>query len=468
MQAPSTGVDPGSFRDPDSRVFRHDGEILRALSATGLADFEALESSELFERLQADGRLVRTERLDGADAPSGVLAGETAAVLRHEPIPFVSYPYEWSFSMLQDAALLQLDLLLEAIDAGLMLKDSTPYNVQFRGGRPVFIDVGSFERLREGEPWIGYRQFCMLYLYPLMIQAYAGLPFQPLLRGAIDGITPEQARAMLAGERFKRGLMTHVKLHARMEARERERERDVKSELRKAGFSVELIKANVRKLRKLVAGLRWQEGFAQFSDYTETNTYESRQAAAKEAFVREAIGAERPALVWDLGCNDGRYSRAAIDAGAGYCVALDAEQLLAERLYRRFREEREERILPLTMNLADASPGLGWRGRERLRMEERGRPGAVLALALLHHVVITANVPLREALGWLADLGATLVVEFVDRDDAMTQRLLSRKQPDANPDYTREWFERLLAGRCEVERHIDVTPTRRLYLARPR
>jgi len=80
-------------------------------------------------------------------------------VLRHERIPFVSYPYEWTFSMLRDAALLQLDLNLAALEEGMILKDSTPYNVQFRGSKPVFVDIGSFERLREGAPWVGYRQF---------------------------------------------------------------------------------------------------------------------------------------------------------------------------------------------------------------------------------------------------------------------------------------------------------------------
>src|SRR5919198_1673972 len=161
------GLEPGSFRDPESRVFYAGEEIYRALSKEGLEDFEALAESGLLE----DPRIVHTERADGAAAGSGVLPTETAAVLKHELIPFVSYPYEWTFSMLRDAALLQLELLLAALDEELVLKDSTPYNVQFRGAQPVFVDVGSFERLRPGEPWVGYRQFCMLYLYPLLLQA---------------------------------------------------------------------------------------------------------------------------------------------------------------------------------------------------------------------------------------------------------------------------------------------------------
>ena len=170
-----SGLEPGSFRDPDSRIFTADGRVLRLLSERGLADWRALSSSGLLEEL--DAKVVGTREVE-ANVPDA-LHGGVAAVLEHDRIPFVSYPYEWTFSMLRDAALLQLELLRRAIEKGLILKDSTPYNVQFQGARPVFIDVGSFEQLREGEPWAGYRQFCMLFLYPLLLQAWKDVPFQP-------------------------------------------------------------------------------------------------------------------------------------------------------------------------------------------------------------------------------------------------------------------------------------------------
>ena len=179
-------VEPGSFRDRDSRVVVAPDAVYRALSGTGTEDWQALKASPLFEQLSAEGTLIGTEEV-GADALAGVAAEilpeGTETVLRHERIPFVSYPYEWTFSMLRDAALLTLDLQIAAFDQELTLKDATPYNVQFRGSEPVFIDVGSFERLREGDPWIGYRQFCMLFLYPLLLQSYKDVPFQPWLRG---------------------------------------------------------------------------------------------------------------------------------------------------------------------------------------------------------------------------------------------------------------------------------------------
>ena len=222
-----SGLEPGSFRDPDSRVFTADRRVLRLLSDQGLADWRQLSSSPLFQQLVDEGRLVATEEVeDAGDVPEAIHGG-VAGVLEHDRIPFVSYPYEWSFEMLRDAALLQLGILRRALESGMVLKDSTPYNVQFRGAAPVFIDVGSFEPLREGEPWAGYRQFCMLFLYPLLLQAWKDVPFQPWLRGSLNGIAPQEMRNLLSlRDRFRRGTLTHVFLHARLEQRYEDKKAD--------------------------------------------------------------------------------------------------------------------------------------------------------------------------------------------------------------------------------------------------
>ena len=460
--APQAAAEPGSFRDPDSRVFRDGDTILRALSARGLEDWELLAATRFFVEAQEDGRIVRTERLEGASAPDGFPA---AATLKHERVPFISYPYEWSFSMLRDSALLQLGLLRAALAEDMIPKDASPYNVQWEGARPVFIDVGSFERLPDGEPWAGYRQFCCLFLYPLMIQAYAGLPFQPWLRGSLEGIEPAEARAILRGRRtFRRGVLTHVALHARLERRESDR--DTRTEVKRAGFRKELIDANASRLEKLVGKLDWGAPDTAWSDYGERAHYVPAELDQKDRFVREACAAQEWQLAWDLGCNDGRYSRIAAEH-ARYVVAADGDHATVEALYRSLRDEDERRILPLVIDLADPSPARGWRGLERTRLEDRGRPGLVLCLALVHHLSIAANVPVSEVVDWLASLGAVVVVEFARRDDPMVQRLLSRKRDDAHPDYTVETFERLLGERFEIARR-EVLATRTLYEARPR
>jgi SAM-dependent methyltransferase len=389
-------------------------------------------------------------------------------VLRHERIPFVSYPYEWTFSMLKDAALLQLDLLLAALEHDLTLKDATPYNVQFAGGRPVFIDVGAFERLRENELWVGYRQFCMLYLFPLLLQATTGASFQSRLRGSIDGIEPGEMRALMSfRDRFRRGFATNVFLHAQLDRRDVGEPAGIKSQLRRPGVGKQMILANVRRMRKLVARLEWDPPKGVWVAYGEDNTYTGDDARRKDEFVRGIARSEPWPLVWDLGCNNGRHSRIAAE-GARQVVAIDADQGPVELLYRSLRDSGDAKILPLTMNIADPSPGLGWRGLERKPLLERGRPDLVLALALVHHLAITANVPVAEIVDWLAALGAAIVVEFPTREDPMVRKLLAPKRAGLHADYSRELFERCLHDAFDVERSERLgSETRILYFARP-
>jgi hypothetical protein len=466
---PAADLEAGSFRDPESRVFYADGAVYRALSKDGLEDFEALAGSSLFERAIDDGRLVRTERVEDPSSLPAPLVKERAGALRHERIPFVSYPYEWPFSMLKDAALLQLDLLAEALVEDLVLKDSSPYNVQFRGGKAVFVDVGSFEK-RRPEPWVGYRQFCELFLYPLMLQGWKGVRYHPWLRGSIDGIEPPEMRRLLSfRDRFRRGSFTHVFLHARLEQRYAGREREDRSEAKPgAGSKKEVILASVRKLRKLVERIGWEPPEGVWVAYGERNSYTDDDTARKEEFVRTVATGERWGLTWDIGANNGRYSRIAAE-GSDYVVAVDADQGPVELLYRTLRDEGNRKILPLTMNLADPSPNLGWRGLERKSLPDRGAPDLVLALALIHHMAISANIPVREFVDWLAGLGCSLVIEFPTREDPMVKRLLSGKRQEEHTDYELGYFERVLAEAFDVERRERLgSGTRVLYFARPK
>jgi SAM-dependent methyltransferase len=332
----------------------------------------------------------------------------------------------------------------------------------------VFVDVGSFERLREGEPWVGYRQFCMLYLYPLLLQSAKGVAFQPWLRGAIDGITPAQMRALMSfRDRFRRGIFTNVFLHAKLEARYADRPGQVKQEVKRV-FKKELFVANVRKMRKLVERLEWNPPHGVWTAYGERNTYTDDDARRKDEFVRAVATSRQWRRVWDIGANNGRYSRIAAE-GAKTVVAVDADQGPVELLYRDLRAEGDERILTLAMNLADPSPGLGWRGLERRALPDRGKPDLVLALALVHHMAIGANVPVREFIDWLASLGSELVIEFPTREDPMVKKLLAPKREGLHPDYELGFFERCLNDAFEVERSERLeSGTRVLYYARPK
>jgi len=202
-------------------------------------------------------------------------------------------------------------------------------------------------------------------------------------------------------------------------------------------------------------------------DYAERNTYAEAERAAKAAFVRQAAADGPRRLVWDVGCNTGVYTRLAAEK-ANYVVAMDADEAAVERFYHELKSTGTRSILPLVMNLADPSPALGWRGEERMALAQRGRPDLTLCLALMHHMVIGANVPLDEFVDWLAGLGGELVIEFVDKRDPMVQVLLRNKE-DIYDDYEIGNFERCLTARLEIIRRQTLqSGTRTLYHARPR
>jgi hypothetical protein len=463
--------EPGSYRDRDGRVFYDPaGGICRSLSTRALAEWEIVSKTKFFRQAIEDGRIVATHRLNEIP-PSLQESDAWAGALTHQRVPFVTYPFEWSFSMLQDAALLHLDLLQSALDEDITLKDGTAYNVQWFGTQPAFIDVVSFERLVAGKPWAGYRQFCQTFLYPLLLQAYKNVPFHPWLRGRLDGITPQECWSLMSiRDLFRGGVTSHVWLHAWLQSRRSIDAGDASKALKSAGFGKELIRANVAGLKKLIRRLRWSPRESSWSEYADANSYSTADRVRKEEFVRQAVNCRHRTLVWDLGCNTGNFSRIAAE-NSDVVIAMDSDHLAIDRLYQSLKSHPDNcarTILPLVNNVADPSGGLGWRGTERRAIVDRGRPELTLCLALVHHLVIGNGIPLEELLTWLAGLGTGLVIEFVTKEDAMVRRLL-RGRHDNYSDYEQTYFERLLNELFHVVNTAKLdSGTRVLYYAESR
>ena len=459
-------VEAGSFRDRQGRVFYSGEQVFRALSTKAWKDWQRLSATRFFKEYSARGLIIPTR--EATDAAPQALEGNWAGVLEHHKIPFVSYPYEWCFGMLQDAALLQLDLLLASLREDMMLKDASAYNIQWMGSQPVFIDTGSFEEFRQEQPWAGYRQFSQLFLFPLLLQSYKDLPFQPLLRGRVDGISAADCNAIMSlRDLFRSGVLSHVYLQSKLEKRYGTAGTDVRKALHTAGFKKELITANLRKLRKLVSRLQWNPSGSTWSEYASDNTYSDSDTRHKRRFVQKLADAHPRSLVWDLGCNTGVYSRIAA-ANSDYVVSIDADQLAVERLYRQLKEEKNSKVLPLVNELADYSPDLGWRGSERRGLTSRDKPDLILALALIHHMVISANIPVSEFVSWLAETGGELVLEFVDKSDPMVQTLL-RNKDDQYADYEKGFLEKNLKRFYRIERQEELeSKSRTLYHCVPR
>jgi hypothetical protein len=457
---------PGSFRDRSCRVFQWQGEVCRALNAESAENHRRLLQTPFFRGAMDRGEIIET--LPAADLTPLVQSAGFDAAVRHSRIPLISWPWEWCFSMLRDAALLQLRLMRQALAAGWILCDATPCNIQFIGSRPVHIDTGSFVPLTPGGAWEGYRQFCQQFLYPLMLQGWKGVDFQPWLRGRLDGISPEQfSRLLSVRDFFRRGAFSHVWLHGLLASQNPVR-RSVRESLATGGFNAEMILHNVRGLERIVSGLQWRYPRSAWLHYESSEPHVQADQPEKAAFVTAACDRLRPQMTWDLGCNRGLYSR--IAGEHGHVAALDADQPTIDQFFRDLRQDSSAsagRILPLVHHVADPAPGQGWRGKERESFEQRSRPRLILALAVLHHLVIGSGLRLEEILVWLREQGAHVVLEWVDREDSLVQRLLQNRR-DVFSDLQHDVFLKSLSGRFRILRSQQLQSAgRRLYWLEP-
>jgi len=447
-----------SFRDPSGFLFVRDGTLFRQVNQSYRATFDQLEQSGLYTELVEAGLLIPHVLADVAPAEPKA----AALVLRPDPVAFISYPYEWSFSQLQDAALATLDLQQRALARGLSLKDASAYNIQFHRGRPVLIDTLSFEVYREGDPWVAYRQFCQHFLAPLALMSRRDIRLGQLLRLSIDGVSLDLAVRLLPWKaRLNFGLLTHLYLHAASQRR------FAGAEVRTAQGSRRVSRTGflglIDNLRRTAAGLRWDPGRTEWAEYETMHNYSPAALEAKRRLVAEYLEIARPASLWDLGANTGAFSRLASERGIA-TVSFDVDPSAVETNYRGVRASGQANLLPLLIDLTNPSPSQGWHHAERLSLQQRGPADAVMALALVHHLAIGNNVPLPQVASFLADLGRWAIIEFVPKSDSQVKRLLAARE-DIFSDYNVEGFERAFSDAFELRRRDSITESERtLYL----
>jgi ribosomal protein L11 methylase PrmA len=453
-------ADPASFRDPAGRVYRSGERILRTVSPEIAADFEQLRASGLIDDLVERGWLISSDAADRAelDAFSAALGDGVHAVIEHPRLPLISYPYEWGFAQLKAAALLHLDVHLAALGRNMTLCDASAYNVQFLGAQPLFIDLLSFRPYREGQFWEGYRQFCEQFLNPLLLHAYCGVPHNAWFRGRIAGIpSAELSRLIPLRRRFSKRVLTHVVLHAALTKSVHKPKSELTADAKQAGLPKPRLIGMLTGLRSWIDGLAPAGSTATYwDDYSQFKTYSDDETLAKHDFVRRFVTDVQPGMLWDLGCNTGDFSMTALDAGAGYVVGWDNDLGALDIAFARSREAGT-RFTPLYGDACDPTPAQGWAEQERAGWQGRGAVDAVLALALIHHLAITNNVPLGAVVSWLVDLAPCGVVEFVGKEDSQVQGMLGLRD-DIFPDYTLESFLGLLGGRAKIVERLSLSP----------
>jgi ribosomal protein L11 methylase PrmA len=430
-------ADPGSFRDPSGRVFQVAGKIYRVLTAEAAESFCAARDCGLIDSLVTRGMLLPAIGSDGAAL--GEHAARAAMVLEHPRVPFISYPYEWSFAAHRRAALLHLDLHTAALERGFTLSDATAYNVQFIGARPVFIDHLSLRPYRDGEIWAGHRQFCMQFLNPLLLRARRGVAPNAWFRGALEGVEPEALAPLLSWrDRLSWTVLSHVVLQVALQRRAARPDAVATRRLKAARLPRASFKAMLAGLRSAIAAMRPAGAPTTWGKYAISHSYSDADMTLKRAFVADMVDKVRPRQLWDLGCNTGDFAALALESGAEYVVGFDFDHDALDGAFAR-AERDGLAFQPLWLDAANPSPDQGWAQQERGGLQTRAGADALLALALVHHIAIGRNVPLDRAVGWLIGIAPTGIIEFPPRGDPMVEQLLALRQ-DVFRDFTTDAF----------------------------
>jgi len=454
---------PGSFRDPSGRVYQLENEIFRTVSLEFSSEFEFVESTGFFDKACREKLLLSFDKV----TPDWFAAmwPEVKYVLKAPMLPMVSFPYEWPFLALKEAALLHLKLQLMALDFEVTLSDASAYNVQFQGSQAIFIDHLSFRQYREGEIWVGHRQFCEQFLLPLLMRAFFGITPNAWYRGGQEGITATDFKRLLGWRHYLNiNVLTHIVLPASLQRSTLDKSLSLeKGSLAQAGLPKSSFKRMLQKLYKWIEPLAPADtGKTVWKDYAHNHSYSTEEVEIKKQFIAEFVREAKPGILWDLGCNTGDYSVAAMEAGAGYVVGLDFDLGALDLAFSRSKESH----LPfqvLFMDAANPSPNQGWKGTERQSLASRAKGNALIALALIHHLAISRNIPLEDALDWLMSLAPMGVIEFVPKEDAMVKKLLSCRE-DIFPFYTEESCLTFIRSKGKVIKTVKTSQSGRLLI----
>ena len=424
---------PASFRDPSGFLFFIENEVYRQVNKIYKQEYDRFISSGLYKELIQSGLLIphQEAHIDFPHPDKGY------KILKPEKISFISYPYEWCFSQLKDAALTTLRIQNTALDYGMSLKDASAYNIQFQNGRPVFIDTLSFERYQEGRPWVAYKQFCQHFLAPLALMSQKDVRLNQLLKIYIDGVPLDLASSLLPFKTLlKYSLLTHIHVHAKTQRRYAG-QTGTKKHIPK--ISQTGLLGIINSLESAVKSLKWNPQGTEWSDYYQDTNYTPEGFEHKKQIVQEFLSRSKPETVWDVGANTGHFSRLASDNGIK-TIAFDVDPTAVEKNYISAKSNKEANILPLLNDLTNPSPSIGWQNTERMGLMERGPADTLVALALIHHLAISNNLPFAKVADFMQQVCQWLIIEFVPKKDSQVQRLLATRK-DIFPDYTQKAFE---------------------------
>ncbi len=426
---------PSSFRDPSGFLFKEKGVLYRQINDSFREEYDFFEESGLKDDLIQSGLLIAHTNVSDKFQKTD----EAYKIIKPEPLDFISYPFEWCFSQLKDAALTTLTIQKKALEYDMSLKDASAYNIQFFHGKPVFIDTLSFERYQEGEPWIAYNQFCQHFLAPLALMSFRDLRLSQMLRVFIEGIPLEIASSLLPTRSYLNlGVTLHVHFHSR--SRKRYLGGGIDSSRAKKKFSKNSFLGLINSLESVIKKLECKIDDSAWVDYYRDDSYSETAFEHKKKILEGCIKKINPKTVWDLGANTGVFSRIAGKKGAS-TVSFDSDPAVVEKNYVECKREGETEILPLVLDFTNPTSNIGWSCKERMSIIGRGPCDLALALALVHHLSIANNVPFKMVSEFLGEICKSLIIEFIPKEDPKVQILLSSRK-DIFTEYNQQSFEK--------------------------
>lgn len=446
---------PSSFRDPSGFIFEKENVLYRQVNKVFKEHFDFFISSGFYEKLEKQQLLIPHEIIQENLTGSS----EWHATLKPERIEFISYPWEWSFDMLKDAALLTLRLAKEAVASGMVLKDATPYNIQWHKGQLIFIDTLSFEKHNPDEPWIAYRQFCENFLAPLLLMHYSKNSLQQLLLAYPEGIPLAVAKSLLP-RRSKFSLHTylHIHLHAGIA-----KKKNITASS-KTKFSKQKFLNLISSLEIVITRLRSPEQSTAWSAYYEEASQRNDYLQQKKKIISNWID-KLPAIktAADLGANDGEFSRL-LSSKNIQTIAADFDPYCINKLYNQLKAGKEKNIQPLIVDLSNPSPAIGVNNNERASFISRLHADLALALALVHHLAIGKNIPFEMVADLFQKICSTLIIEFVPKQDEKVKFMLKDKK-DIYSNYSEDNFEKVFAKYFKVVNKASISDSgRTIYL----
>lgn len=453
-----------SFRDPSGFVFYQGGNTYRQINKTYKTNYDLLIKSGLYCDL-----VKRKLLIPHTEVNKKSVSNEAYKIIKPQEIPFISYPYEWCFNQLKDAALLTLNVQSTALKFGMSLKDATSFNIQFYEGKPIFIDSLSFEKYEAGKPWIAYRQFCEQFLTPLALMSYKDVLLEKLLIAGAGSIPLDLAAKLLP---FSARLNPSLLLHVFAQTKGRIKSPDSfqkEGAHKKIGLSLNALSALIESLTGTVKGLTLRNNKTVWSSYyskkENVNNYSGDAMRSKERIVKKFLAMVKSKVVWDIGANNGEFSKIPAKLGM-LTISFDNDHTVIENNYEKVKKSGEKNILPLWEDIINPTPAIGWNNTERKSFLERGGADVILALALVHHLAIANNLPLIEISNFLSANCKWLIIEFVPKEDSQVTFMLSSRE-DIFPEYNQANFEKVFSKNFLIKKMANVDDSKRLiYLMR--